>query len=68
MKLIKTHSLESVQTYLELLREPPYDNVDEKGTDFSILDEYSKRIEKAVRESPDNWLWTHKRWKRAKKE
>ncbi len=54
--------------HLELLREPPYDNVDEKGTDFSILDQYSKRIEKAVRDSPENWLWTHKRWKRAKKE
>ncbi|PIY12506.1 MAG: hypothetical protein COZ18_01880 [Flexibacter sp. CG_4_10_14_3_um_filter_32_15] len=54
--------------HLELLRKPPYDNVDEKGTDFSILDEYSKRIEKAVRESPENWLWTHKRWKRAKKD
>jgi KDO2-lipid IV(A) lauroyltransferase len=52
--------------HLELLREPPYDNVDEKGTDFSILDEYSKRVEKAVRNSPENWLWTHKRWKRVK--
>jgi KDO2-lipid IV(A) lauroyltransferase len=52
--------------HLELLREPPYNNVDEKGTDFSILDEYSQRIEKAVRESPENWLWTHKRWKRVK--
>lgn len=52
--------------HLELLREPPYNNVDEKGQDFSILDEYSKRIEKAVRDSPENWLWTHKRWKRVK--
>ncbi len=50
---------------LELMAKPPY-NTDEKGTDFSILDEYSKRIEEAVRNSPQNWLWTHKRWKRAK--
>ncbi|WP_338794046.1 lysophospholipid acyltransferase family protein [Bernardetia sp. MNP-M8] len=50
---------------LELMRQPPY-NPDESGTDFSILDEYSQRIEEAVRNSPENWLWTHKRWKRVK--
>ena len=51
---------------LEPMRTPPY-NTDENGTDFSILDEYSQKIEEAVRNSPQNWLWTHKRWKRAKK-
>ncbi len=51
---------------LEPVTKPPY-KIDEKGTDFSILDEYSKIIEDAVRKSPENWLWTHKRWKRAKK-
>lgn len=50
---------------LELMAKPPY-NTNEKGTDFSILDEYSQRIEEAVRNSPENWLWTHKRWKRVK--
>lgn len=52
---------------LEPLYEPPY-HTDEEGNDFSILDEYSKIIEEAVRTSPENWLWTHKRWKRAKKD
>ncbi|AFM04527.1 Lauroyl/myristoyl acyltransferase [Bernardetia litoralis DSM 6794] len=51
---------------LEPVIEPPY-NTDEKGQDFSILDEYAKIIEDAVRKSPENWLWTHKRWKRMKK-
>ncbi|WP_291727158.1 lysophospholipid acyltransferase family protein [Bernardetia sp.] len=52
---------------LEPLHTPPY-NTDKNGNDFSILDEYSKIIEEAVRTSPENWLWTHKRWKRAKKD
>ena len=51
--------------HLELLREPPY-ITDEKGQDLSIIDDYSKIVEQAVRNSPENWLWTHKRWKRVK--
>ncbi|WP_338759416.1 lysophospholipid acyltransferase family protein [Bernardetia sp. ABR2-2B] len=52
---------------LEPVCQAPY-NTDENGNDFSILDKYSKIIEEAVRKSPENWLWTHKRWKRAKKD
>jgi KDO2-lipid IV(A) lauroyltransferase len=51
---------------LELLRNPPYNNLDEKGQDLSIIDDYAKIVEDAVRSSPENWLWTHKRWKRVK--
>jgi KDO2-lipid IV(A) lauroyltransferase len=50
---------------LELLRQPPY-NTDEKGQDLSIIDDYSKKVEEIVRNYPENWLWTHKRWKRVK--
>ncbi|MFT5512791.1 MAG: KDO2-lipid IV(A) lauroyltransferase [Bacteroidia bacterium] len=30
--------------------------------------EHTKRLEKQILENPANWLWTHKRWKRKRKE
>lgn len=28
-----------------------------------ITNEYAKRLEKVIRNKPENWLWSHKRWK-----
>ncbi len=41
---------------------PPY----EKGSEI-VVDSYAKITEKLIRESPDNWLWSHDRWKEKRK-
>jgi KDO2-lipid IV(A) lauroyltransferase len=38
---------------------PPYD----KKT-FHVVDNYARATEKVIARYPDNWLWSHKRWKR----
>ncbi len=32
--------------------------------DYQITDRYAELIEQQIRECPELWLWTHKRWKR----
>ncbi|MBR1378290.1 MAG: lysophospholipid acyltransferase family protein [Bacteroidaceae bacterium] len=32
--------------------------------DFAITDRYLQMLEEDIRESPELWLWTHKRWSR----
>ncbi|MBR9999657.1 MAG: lysophospholipid acyltransferase family protein [Cyclobacteriaceae bacterium] len=34
---------------------------DKKG---SMLDKYAETLEKMIEENPENWLWSHNRWKR----
>jgi Kdo2-lipid IVA lauroyltransferase/acyltransferase len=34
--------------------------------DFSLLDRYIACVEQLVKEEPEGWLWTHKRWKRGR--
>jgi KDO2-lipid IV(A) lauroyltransferase len=45
---------------LELIKiaEPPYDK-----DSFHLIDDYVKATEKLIRQYPDGWLWSHKRWK-----
>ncbi len=43
--------------------EPPY----EKG-DYSVLKNYIKEMEKLVEGSPEDYLWTHNRWKHTREE
>ncbi|RZJ63121.1 MAG: lipid A biosynthesis acyltransferase, partial [Flavobacterium sp.] len=31
--------------------------------DFEISEEFMRRVEKQIRETPEYYLWTHKRWK-----
>ncbi len=31
--------------------------------DFWITEEHSRRLEQSILEQPENWLWSHKRWK-----
>ena len=46
---------------VELIKiaEPPYD----KKT-FHVVDSYAKTTEEMIARNPENWLWSHKRWKR----
>lgn len=42
----------------------------EKARDFEVdelVDQYVQHLEDSIREQPENWLWTHKRWKHAGK-
>ncbi len=36
--------------------------------DYQITDKYMQLLEADIREHPELWLWTHKRWSRTKKE
>jgi KDO2-lipid IV(A) lauroyltransferase len=48
---------------VELIKigEPPYD----KKT-FHIVDNYARITQENIARNPENWLWSHKRWKRPK--
>jgi KDO2-lipid IV(A) lauroyltransferase len=47
---------------LDVLAEPPYDNID----DAVIVERYARCLERAIIESPADWLWLQKKWKYAK--
>lgn len=36
--------------------------------EFSITDEYFRRLEATIRRAPQYWLWSHNRWKRTREE
>ena len=46
------------QTTFETLSENPKDY-----KDFEITDKFFRLVEKQIREAPEYYLWTHKRWK-----
>jgi KDO2-lipid IV(A) lauroyltransferase len=46
----------------EELIKPSYENVD-KG---AIIELFARRLEKSVLKYPDQYLWSHKRWKHEK--
>lgn len=33
-----------------------------------IMEQYSRHIERFIHEQPDNWLWSHRRWKHVRKQ
>lgn len=45
-------------TSIELAK-PPYEK-----DDNSVMDQYISEVEKAIRERPELWLWSHNRWKK----
>ena len=44
------------------LAEPPYG----EGADQLVVEQYARRLEQDVRDSPADWLWIQKKWKYAK--
>ncbi|MBO4871582.1 MAG: lysophospholipid acyltransferase family protein [Muribaculaceae bacterium] len=36
--------------------------------EFAITDDYFRRLEAAIRRTPQYWLWSHNRWKRTREE
>ncbi|MCC7328430.1 MAG: lysophospholipid acyltransferase family protein [Burkholderiales bacterium] len=47
---------------LDVLAEPPYDDID----DALVVERYARSLERAIIESPSDWLWLQKKWKYAK--
>jgi KDO2-lipid IV(A) lauroyltransferase len=47
---------------LDVLAEPPYGELD----DAVVVERYARCLEKAIVESPADWLWLQKKWKYAK--
>ncbi len=45
----------------------PLFNDPEVTDTFEITERYHKLLEETIREKPEYWLWTHKRWKHDKK-
>ena len=41
------------------LAKPPY-----KKDEHEILERYIELTERAIREQPESWLWSNRRWKR----
>lgn len=44
---------------LKTLAEPPY----EKEKDIQLIRRFAEHTEEAIRRSPADWLWSHRRWK-----
>lgn len=47
---------------LDVIAEPPYEEVD----DAIIVERYARCLERAIIDSPADWLWLQKKWKYAK--
>lgn len=58
---LKVHRREQgyYQLSFELIAEPPF----EKNS-FDVLDAYIERIEQAIREQPETWLWSNRKWRK----
>lgn len=63
--------------YLDIIRERrgyytvnviPLTKISADYKDFEITDMYFKALEQSIRRQPENWLWTHNRWKRTRKQ
>jgi KDO2-lipid IV(A) lauroyltransferase len=47
---------------LDVLAEPPYEELD----DAVIVERYARALERAIIDSPADWLWLQKKWKYSK--
>jgi len=47
---------------LDVLAEPPYEDID----DAMIVERYARALERAIIDSPADWLWLQKKWKYSK--
>lgn len=47
------------QTKAIKLAEPPH-----RKDSYEVIEKYISAVEKAIKENPSNWLWSHNRWKK----
>jgi KDO2-lipid IV(A) lauroyltransferase len=59
---IRKTTKSNYEIYFELITENP----NEEGPHF-ITKKYAELLEELISEAPDNYLWTHKRWKKVPK-
>lgn len=52
--------------YYEIFAEPLFDNPKET-TEGEISEAHIRRLEKDIRQQPEIWLWSHRRWKHKRK-
>lgn len=53
--------------YYKVTLEPLFENPTETK-EFEITDTFNKRLENLIKEKPEFWLWSHKRWKHKRNE
>ncbi len=46
---------------ISLLEDAP-----QKTGEYEITEKYVKKLESVIKKNPDNWLWSHRRWKHQK--
>ncbi|MEY4610969.1 MAG: Kdo(2)-lipid lauroyltransferase [Bacteroidota bacterium] len=61
VELIRTKRGYYTMTFEEIAN-PPYEEL-EKG---AIVERFARRLEKSIENYPDQYLWSHKRWKHSK--
>jgi len=54
-------SLGHYEVYFEELGHAPY-----KKEGYELTEKYARALEKMIIDSPENWMWTNKKWKRKK--
>ncbi len=56
---------EGLSNHRVVLEEPilPAEGANEKEESLRLTQEYTRALERHVRERPDHWLWLHRRWK-----
>jgi Kdo2-lipid IVA lauroyltransferase/acyltransferase len=50
------------------LAEPPYDIASERDDYSPVMEGFARHLERAIQDSPADWLWLQKRWKYPKPE
>ena len=53
------------QVKFEVLAQPPYERQKEE---FTITQRYVDMLEQQIREYPESWLWSHRRWRKRREE
>jgi KDO2-lipid IV(A) lauroyltransferase len=44
------------------------ENLEATAEENGLTKAYAKKLEQAIKSNPDGWLWSHRRWKRERKE
>lgn len=48
-------------TYMAVVE--PLETSNQQNQTVGITESYARKLEEAIRKQPDNWLWSHRRWK-----
>ena len=74
-RFAKEYDLPVLYAYVNKIKRGYYEtkivileNEPAQTSDGEITDKHTGRLEQQIKETPQYWLWTHKRWKRKMKE